>query len=515
MKKALSLGRIVGLAALTFAASALPALPAGAWNAPVGIPVPSWPSDLDLARPALPATWSAEQTGFYFVSATGCSDARVYGYPAAPRCTIPTSPAAGSVIALSGTYTRTHTLSFNGTAANPIWILGFSASDKPIVTSYWDIPGSYVIVDSVDFRLTTRDGVTLSGNHIMVRNSSMANPYGTANGAGFALGGQHIIYYKNVVSQMGDWLYTGPDIDRQGIKVYGGSDIWILDSTFYHCQSDGVQIGDATNTAAQIQRVYVGRNTAYENLQFGFWTKNATDVIFSSNLIYNQTRVTASGSGGGVGGQYDPKYVWFINNVVYNSNSGVHIAGSNNGGGGPWYAIGNLLYSIGSGSCNAYDFGAIAYRNDGGFTAIFNTVHDSDFFVGFPPAGGTVTVRNNIFSQKRSAGCNGFVTERAVAHNFNLFTNAADDPNAEANRVVTNNVFAAAPTNFSLTPTSPAIGSANQVTEDAFTVFQARYGLDIKRDLRGTARPTGTWDMGAIEYSAGIVPLAPASFLVN
>jgi hypothetical protein len=66
-----------------------------------------------------------------------------------------------------------------------------------------------------------------------------------------------------------------------------------------------------------------------------------------------------------------------------------------------------------------------------------------------------------------------------------------------------------------LTASSPAIGGANQATEDAFTVFQTRYGLDIRRDIRGNARPNGTWDIGAIEYSTGILPLAPASFLVN
>lgn len=520
MNKSFSLVRAIGLATLAFAASALPSSPASAWTPPVGIPVPSWPSDLDVARPALPASWGSEQSGFYFVSAASCSDTRTYGYPGAPRCSIPTSPAAGSVIVLSGTYTRTHTFTFAGTSTSPVWIMGYSTSARPVITTYWELAGSYVIVDNLDFSLSTRDGVTLSGDHIMVRNTSMTNPYGAATGTGYGVGGQHIIFYSSVISQMGDWLYSGPDIDRQGIKVYAGasgtSDVWIVDSIFYHCQSDGVQVGDQNNTPAQIQRIYVGRNTAYENLQYGFWTKNATDVIFSENTVYNQTRVTASGNGGGLGGQYDPKNVWFINNTVFSSNTGIHIVGGSNGGGGPWYAIGNVLHQISSnGDCNAYGFGAMTYRNNGGFFAIFNTVHDVDFFGGYAPSGGSVVLRNNIFSLKRTNSCSGFMKERTITHDFNLYTLASYDPDGEANRVVAASVFADAPRNFALAAGSPAIGKANQIEESVFATFQARYGLDIRRDMRGNRRPNGTWDMGALEAVTGPTPLSPAAFLVQ
>ena len=502
---------------------ALLASPAAlAWTPPAGIPKPAFPSDLDVARPTLPASWTTDQAGFYFVAAAGCSDSRVNGNPSAPRCSLPGTAPAGSVIVLDGPITFGATISYTGTSASPVWVMGRNPASKPTITypdgKSWSIGGSYVIVDGLAFNLNAQDGVGLGGDHVMLRASTMVNTYSTSNGAGFGMGGQQTIFYKNVVSQLGNWTDTANDIDRHGIKV-GGNDIWIVDSTFYHCSGDGVQVGDQNNASSAINRIYIGRNTAYENRQFGFWTKNATDVIFSENTVYSQTIIGAGGPGGGMGGQYDPKYVWFINNTIHDSNSGIHIAGSANGGGGPWYAIGNLTYAIGTtgSNCNGYDAGAISYRNDGGFTAIFNTVHDVDFFGGYPPSGGTVTIDNNIFSAKRTNACSAFANERTLAHDYNQFTASTYDPGAEAHRVIGDARFVAAGTDFSLTASSPAVGRGSTIEEPAFAAFQTRYGIDIRKDIRGVTRPQqGRWDLGAFEspYS-GVYPSAPTSLQVN
>jgi hypothetical protein len=487
-----------------------------AWTPPVGIPKPAFPADLDVARPALPASWTADQAGFYFVAAAGCSDTRTNGNPSAPRCSLPGTAAAGSVIVLDGTIARAATVAYTGTATSPVWVMGYNPASRPTITTSWSIGGSYVIVDSLAFNLNSQDGVGLRGDHVMLRNTTMANSYGTSNGSAFGMGGSQVIFYKNVVSASGDWTYTGQDIDRHGIKV-GGSDIWIVDSQFFHIQGDGVQIGDQNNAASAINRIYVGRNIAYENLQFGFWVKNATDVIFSENTAYNLTRTTASGPGGGLGGQYDPQYVWFINNTIHDSNGGIHIAGSGNGGGGPWYAIGNLAYNIATTghSCGAYDYGAISFRNSGAFTAIFNTVYNVDFFGGYPPSGGSATVRGNVFATLQSS-CAGF-PEAQMTHDYNLYSSSAYDPSAEAHRVVGDPQFVTPGSDFSLKAESPAVGRASAVEEPAFAAFQARYGIDIRKDMKGTVRPQqGQWDLGALEspYS-GIRPAAPSGLQVN
>ena len=394
--------------------------------------------------------------------------------------------------------------------------MGKDPANRPTVTTSWSIGGSYVIVDSIAFNMNSQDGVGLHGDHVMLRNATMVNTYGTSNGSAFGMGGSQVIFYKNVVSQSGDWQYSGSsDIDRHGIKV-GGSDIWIVDSQFFHIQGDGVQVGDQNNAASAINRIYIGRNLAYENLQFGLWVKNATDVIFSENTAYNLTRTTASGPGGGLGGQYDPQYVWFINNTIHDSNGGIHIAGSGNGGGGPWYAIGNLTYNIATTnhSCGAYDYGAISFRNSGAFTAAFNTVYNVDFFGGYPP-GGSATVRNNIFATLQSS-CAGF-PEAQMTHDYNLYSSSAYTPGTETNRVVGDPQFVTPGTDFSLKSSSPAVGRGSTVEDPAFAAFQARYGIDIRKDLKGNVRPQqGKWDLGAIEspYS-GIRPSAPSALQVN
>ncbi len=476
-----------------------------AWTPPVGVPAPQWPANLDVARPALPSPWTSEHAGFYYIDPNGCSDSQTYGYPGASRCSLPTSPSPGSVIALNGTISGNKTINYSGTSASPIWIMGYNPSSKPTLTSNWNFSGSYVIWDSLAWSYNVSDGIGLGGSYLMVRDSTLANPYDSSNGSGFGIVGTKIVFYRNTISEMGNWLYTGgTDIDRHGIKVVGGaSDIWIVDSTFYHCHGDGVQVGDQNNTPSQINRVYVGRNTAYENYQFGFWTKNATDVIFSQNVAYNLKTASASGPAGGLGGQYDAQYVWFLLNKVYNSNTGIHVASASSGG-GPWYMIGNLIYAVGTGSCNNYDGGALGWRNRGDVTMLFNTVHDVDMFVAVP-TGSVITVKDNIFSSKRNTGCSALAVDVAFTHDYNLFSASGYDPGSEAHKVTADPRFVnAAAADFSLQATSPAINAANPSEEAAFASFQARYGIDIRKDIASTTRPQSTlWDIGAYESLSG------------
>ena len=498
-----------------------------AWNPPVGIPAPPWPADLDVPRPALPAPWTSEQSGFYYIDPSGCSDTgRTYGRPGAPRCSLPPSPSAGSIIVVNGTINGSKVVSYTGTSGSPIWIIGSNTNSMPTLAGDWDLTGSsYVILDSLTWSYNARDGVSLDGNHIVVRNCTMENPYDTSNGAGFGIGGTNIVFYKNTISQMGDWQYTGgADIDRLGIKVYApAADVWIVDSLFYHCHSDGVQVGDQQNTANQINRIYIGRNTAYENYQFGYWTKNATDVIFSQNVSYNHKTDSVSGPGGGMGGQYDPKYVWYLLNKIYNSNSGIHVAGASSGGGGPWYMIGNLIYGIQySGACSAYDAGGLGFRNSGTAGMFFNTLYDTDIFVSLAPGGGTVTIKDNIFASKKTA-CSAFENAGVpFLHDYNLFSQSSYDPESESHRVLGDPKFInPVAFDFRLQASSPAIGRANPSEEPAFAIFHSRYGIDIRKDIAGEIRPQGSWDIGAFEFPQGVVdrpiriPLPPTDVRVN
>lgn len=487
--------------------SRYPAIIPEIWIPPLGIPIPSWPIDINMSRPNLPSPWITDTTGFYFLSASGCSDTHTNGNPLNPRCTLPASVPAGSVIVFDGTitshYVSPNDIDYSGTSVNPIWIMGYNPLNRPIFTVLPELTGSYLILDNLDFNASTYAGIDVSGNHILIRNINIVNSFTTPNGAGIGIHGQNIIVYKIIISQMGDWLFVGPDTDRVGIKVYGTitSNIWIVDSQFYHIQSDGVAVGDANNTPSQVQRIYVGRNVAYENLQGGFWVKNAIDVIFSENISHTHLRNTSGGIGHGMGGQYDPQYVWFINNKIYDCLIGINIVGTLNGGGGPWFAIGNIVYDINySGDCSPYGVGAILYRNDGGFTAIFNTVNDVAVFGGFAISGGTITLNNNIFSFKRSNACAAFESMESLTHDYNLFSSVGYDPGNETHKVVGDPLFISPNSNLSLQSNSPAINMANPSDESAFITFFNRYGIDIRKDITGTIRPQGNRnDIGAYE----------------
>ncbi len=503
-----------------------------AWMPPIGIPHPPWPADLDIARPALPDPWTSDQAGWYFISPSGCSDTRTYGNLTAPRCSLPASPAAGSKIVLHGTFANSRTIAWNAEALSPIWIMGYDPDDRPVMTNYWTITGSYIILDNLTWNYNAGDGVRLAGNHLMVRDCAYANPFDISNGAGFGISGTFIVFYRNVVSQMGDWQYTGEgDIDRHAIKVTNpAADVWIVDSLFYHCHGDATQVGDARsrNAPEEINRIYIGRNISYENYQTGFWTKNATDVIFSQNLVYNMKTASEFSRGTALGGQYDARHIWFIANTVRDCNVGIYIVGPEQNNGGPWYAIGNLIYNIEfpgpDGACNNSDIGALGYRNMGGYSAMFNTVYNVDMFVAIPDgAGGTLNVSNNIFSLKNIEhnNCTALDVDPSFIHDYNLFSDASYNTESETHLQIepASNTFLNPGTNFQLKSTSSAVGSANPVEESIFAAFQSRYGIDIRKDILGVSRPQNTWDIGAFEYNPSggdtTPPAAPTGLTVH
>lgn len=517
------ISKIALVATLLVAISPASGLP---WTAPIGTPVPSWPSGgIDQARPTLPNPWSSEQAGWYFINPSGCSDSRTYGYPGASRCSMPSSPSAGSKIVLEGTLSGDRTISINGASGTPTWIMGYGTASKPLISGVWELRGSYLILDSLSFNSGSNcDGnLLITGTNLVVRGSTFANSCTGSYGDGVGIGGTNVVFYNNTISQQGNWQLS-TDIDRHGIKVFGGSDIWIVDSTIYHCQGDGIQVGDQNNAAGAINRVYVSRNTAYENLQSCFWTKNATDVIFSQNTCHDIT-FSNGGVGQGMGGQYDPKYVWFLENKIYNTKSGIHIAGSSNGGGGPWYAIGNIIYNVQSNSCNEYDYGALGYRNEGGFYAFHNTLYDVDSFLTLAPSGGSIIARDNIFASKKAGSCPAIdARNEAPIMDYNLYSTSAQNveyngstyasvinfasaTGQEAHRQIGEPLFVNAPVNFALQPGSPGLGNANQSVEPAYATFNTRYGRSIQYDFAANARPQDRWDIGAYELlDGGVAP---------
>lgn len=478
-----------------------------AFTPPIGIPTPPFPSDLDVATPSKPSPWTSEQAGYYYVERSdgGCSDSRTYGYPGTARCTLPLAPAAGAKVFLHGTYATGPTIAWaNGTPSNPVWLIGYDNTAKPQFTVEYGISGSNIIVESTRGNFNMQGGFGISGDNILIRNYDHQNAYyANYSGVFFSSGARNCVLYKATIGPQAIWNKAGAgSVDAHATQVGAGADnIWILDSTMFHIQGDGTQVNSGDGNEATTHHIYIGRNLAYENYQSGFWTKGATDVIMSQNTVWGMfMNDDASNVGQAIGGQYDPRYVWFIANKLYNSQVGISASGPSSGGGGPWYAIGNVIYNIlAIQSCNNYATGGIIYRNDGGMTAVFNTFDNVDTFFS-APVGGTITARNNILKSKQGT-CAATQVDITFTHDYNLFSSASYDPGSEVHRVVGDPLLNA---DRSLQSNSLAINAANPTEEAVFATFQARYGIDIRSDFLGNDRPASAtdWDLGAYEYGA-------------
>ncbi|MCR4275690.1 MAG: hypothetical protein NUV83_03005 [Candidatus Wolfebacteria bacterium] len=538
--------KIIFLAILFFGIFGLVEISRAAWTPPIGIPVPPFPSDLDVVRPAPPIPWTSEVAGNYYIQRdqAGCSDSRAYGAPSAARCSLPSSPPAGSKVFLHGVYSTYPTISWTGTANSPIWLIAYDNSNKPNMSNGYAVNSIYTILDGISSSMTVSGGIGVAGRYTMLRNFTFTNSADGSNYSGVAVGGggNNIVIYKATVGPLGNWQYAGAgDIDTHGGNVSGNANyIWFLDSTWFHAHGDGIQIENGSGNAAGAHHIYIGRNLAYENYQSGFWTKNATDVIMSQNEVWGMHVIPTNASvGEAMGGQYDPKYVWFIANKLHDSSIGLKMSGGNNGGGGPWYAIGNVIYNIyhSTAACNPWGMGALSYRNEGGLYAYFNTIDNVDSFISVIPAN-SGEFRDNIFTnQYTPAGCpalndDGYGTytiDYNLWDNDNIITkyngtirttlsSFASATGQETHRVVGSPLLNV---DRSISSNSPAIDTANPTEEAVFATFQSRYGVDIRKDFAGSTRPSGArWDIGAYEYVSGAPvdttpPAAPSGLVVN
>ncbi len=365
--------------------------PSGNWTPPIGIPAPSF--GITQQAPPIPSSWTSSRSGFYYVEQkTGCTDAH-NGYPAQPRCTIPKPVPAGSVVELRGTYSTPHDggrhLEFKGTATQPVFIRGASASSPAKVTSNkWDIEySSYFVIENIDFDFNVPccrgQGLAMfrDVSYGVLRNSDVSgNDYGggiNLSGVTNSPGGpSNILIYNNKISHSGQWLIgtagydctpgttwvngtywagdggktnptSGCDHDIHGINIGAPSFyIWILDNEIWNSSGNGVQVNAFTNNGANIRYVYMGRNLVHHNKQAGLWTKQSTDVVISQNTVHSHLIPSQGNAQAGIGGQYAPERVWVLYNHIYNNQAGIRHSTDETGNGTNWYAIGNVIHDI-------------------------------------------------------------------------------------------------------------------------------------------------------------------------
>jgi len=514
------------------------------WAPPIGIPAPSF--GIREQAPAAPSPWTVPTTGFYYVDATSAAStdtSNPLGTPSKPRKTIPNALPAGSVVELHGTYDRSHSspnsIVASGTSTNPVYIRGVSVAARPLIRNWWEVKGTYVILENLEFgplNATQSGGLVFLAplNHAALRHS---NVHGNLNGGGMALESwdtqltQNVVVYNNAVHDNGDVNATF-DQDVHGITVGARvSNVWVVDNQLYRNSGDGIQVNAYGATAASTHHIYVGRNLAYGNKQTGFWSKLATDVVFSQNVSRSH-RPGNSSMGQCMGFQYATQYIWFLFNTMSDCDFGIGVMSDHEGTGTESFIIGNVIYNIHPANGvidagNSWASSAIMIAGSTNRRVIHNTIYDVNAGINVGASNGTLEVRDNIISRVVAPANHLYVESATLAASTAFHHNLLEgDPRVRLGgpqQHLTSAQLAAmqsfgvdplfvnpAGGDFHVQATSKAVDTGDYPS--AYTIFQQRYGLSIARDVDGNPLPSGAApDMGAFEQGgcASSVPGAP------
>lgn len=538
------------------------------YDPPVGIPDPylSWggiQNPVDDIPPARPSTWTGEIPGYYYIDAgVGCSDLREYGYPAAPRCSIKRPTPAGSYVEVHGIYNITSggTIQFYGTGSSdawvantsgPVWIVGQNGQEPTVTGAMSMVYGTYVYIYNLRFSgnptgniiQISSGSIGYGANNIVVKNcdieGTVTSNYGLDARANVLSPVSNVLYYNNNIHDHG----PSYDIDKDSHMVNVGSNVskvWILNNTLNNSSGSGMQFGASSPGP---RNVYVGNNSVNNSRQSGIWVKYGTDIIISTNTVHDvKDRCVGADTSPskGLGGQYSPNNVWWINNTIYNCRYGIRVA-STDSGQGEVYAIGNLLYdiNISPSACfnyptgnNTWDMAAIHFHGAVTKWAVNNTIYNVASGIHDSNASNGGVFYNNIISNISHP--NGYIlyseTTAKTTFDYNILYGASpyvvrwgasgtkytslsafstSTGQGSHSRQVDPLMISPGAHNFSLTSSSPAIDSGT--ASSVYDTFYRRYGISIAKDKAGKVRYQGrNWDIGAYEFPGSLkAPFAP------
>ncbi len=482
---------------------------ADGWQAPIGIPEPSFG-----VRETVANTYGSDSYFTHWVdrnhsSATDSNNPN--GSPSKPRVTVPTNLPAGSVVELRGgpyDYSSGGDLqmSANGTAQQPVFVRGPRNGPRPRITRSVNFGGKYMIVENIEF--DGANGMFTDGgdHHIAVRNSEFIG----GGGAGILIiswdgSTMHDIVISNcVIHDWGDYQASF-DQDFHGINVgHKVNNIWLLDNELYHNSGDGVQINGGQGGWSSTHHIYLGRNEAWENKQTGFWAKQSSHVIMSENIAHGNRPSDSSLHAAGMGGQYDPNPIWFLYNEIYDCDTGFAQM-SGDGGGGNSYYIGNVIHDLYDSN---NDFNAGTAWSNAAFTLIGtnnryiinNTAYNVPAGINGPATYGSYVIANNIIANINEPGGRHVMLEYPGAVNNSSLTNCLFYQNGSAVDIQWANsypqatsfsgTFSANPMfvspgadNYSLQSGSPAVGAGSSSAENSvYNTFESTYGISIRPD---------------------------------
>jgi hypothetical protein len=505
----------------------------GNYVPPVGIPAPTFGID-ESHQMYAGQTYAAggfiykdagngPYTHYVDGTASNCNDANVGGYgdAANPRCRIPTTLAAGSVIEVHGSgYTARmagktqFVLTLSGTSSNPIFFRGIG---NPQLNAPFQIDGQYTIIEgfyfnNVDSQVPyTQNGVYGTSKYISFRNNEFAGDGQNSHGSvlGIATGDENnlvenIVVFNNYIHDYGDSDYTEENDYHAISPGVNSRNIWILDNHVHDMGGDSVQVrfySSAPNLTPQY--IYIGRNEFHDDGENAVDLKGCLDVIVSQNKMYNYDGFSGdTGPASITSNHYDTpssnvaKRVWYIFNEMYDS----EIANVVSSGPDEIYFIGNKIHGITQGP---------AFNSWGSYNIhILNNVV-SNSISGLSISGGDGThylrLKGNIFTdlvnQDYVTLDNSGYSSRADISN-NVFYSSMGIPNVDGNSINEKNIDPLLNTDSSLQSHSPAINTG--IEADAYQTFENLYGLNIRVGFDGNVRPINSadWDIGAFEYGS-------------
>ncbi|MCP4898963.1 MAG: right-handed parallel beta-helix repeat-containing protein [bacterium] len=481
------------------------------WSPPIGIPLPQFgivenhtmyeDQHYDFGSGLEPYRDAGNGPYTHYVNSShpqATDVGNTFGTDAIPRATFPDSLTEGSVVEIHNGPYEISLRDVVGTVNKPIFVRGTSKSNKFSVNSmaggsYNVMHSNYLIVEHAVFT-GVRIQVGHDTSHISFRHCEIdgneTNPgvYLWTHKATYEPGDlkEHIVFYDNEVHDCG--VYPASSETYCAFMIDDATqNVWIVDSHIYENGEDGVHILDRDSIPydpPSADRIFVGRNVFHHDIENAIDIKGSTNVIVSQNEMYGYDVIVPASNGDAVrvndeGAQDN---IWILFNRIFDSKYGIGAYGAED----PPYIIGNLLHDL---------EGAVI--NGGTGDVIGNVVYSCGR--GIEAGGGSKTIANNIVAYTDT----NVITGGSDVRNNLFWQNGEVETCVDC--VDGNPLFAAAAArDFKVEEDSPAIdqGSASRI-EVLCTLYSSLYGVDLRKDFEGVARPQGSeWDIGAHEFRA-------------
>lgn len=266
----------------------------------------------------------------YVDNNAGCTDSgNPNGSAANPRCSVPNTLAAGSVVEVHGGPYSEMPLSFSGTASQPIFLRG-PTGGKIVFQGRegLEISGQYFVIENVDI-----NRVQNSADFYAMRDSNIHEPNPSTGGM-ISGGGHDVVYLRNHIwgncERVSGLECTDPgglnhDTDRHGFNIDGSAyNWWILENEIHHNGGDGIQFCHSCVSSGNggPGAIYIANNVIYGDKENAIDLKEFTGpVIISGNDMSDYFRIT-SGQGEAIriNDEGDQGEVWIIRNTIHDSN---------------------------------------------------------------------------------------------------------------------------------------------------------------------------------------------------